>query len=346
MEAKLDQWKAIAAIIHEALPEIDSALSQANTPIADRKLKAWDIIRDTMLEVSDTEAFLVSEAHGKFLLIIGEWYRDRYGKAVEADDGKCLTTLAIIHHTPFLVRAPKNFSTPPDKEGLIWIGFPASVQAEENPLDWIENKSVVSSLSDGEKSNVLVRVKSVCDQVRSIGYDLRALEYEQSSDVVDLAGAIGSDFQASARHLCEGSQAGLRASGWDMSQAVEKSLKLFMHRNGATPPHTHDLTKLADKVETVGATALDRSKLALVPSKSNATNLRYGGQINLADAIETYHAGIEIVCDLLAQATPKGKFNAREARFQIKRPPWFEFDGDAFLEELRAIETNADNGEM
>ena len=339
MEDNLDQWKAIAAKINEALPEIDCALSQANTPIAERKLKAWNIIRNTMLEVSDTKAFLVSEAHGKFLLIIGEWYRDRYGKTVEIGDGKCLTTLVIIHHTPLLVRVPIDFKTPRDKDGLVWIGFPASVQAEENPLDWVENRSVVSALYKEERNDVLARLKSTCDQVRSIGYDLRALECGQCSNIVDLAGAIGSDFQASARHLCEQSQAGLRASAWDISQAVEKSFKLLMHHNGATPPHTHDLGALNDKVEALGAPELDRSKLALVPSKSNATNLRYGGQINLADAIETYHAGIEIVCNLVSQATPKGKFNIKEARFQIKTPPWYDFDGDAFLKKLKPFMT-------
>ena len=30
-----------------------------------------------MLEVSDRKAFLYSQAHGRFLVIIEDWYRDR-----------------------------------------------------------------------------------------------------------------------------------------------------------------------------------------------------------------------------------------------------------------------------
>ena len=73
----LEIWKRVAELLHEELPQIDDALSQANVPISSRKLMAFDIVRDTMLTVSDQKAFLVSEAHGRFLVIIGDWFRDR-----------------------------------------------------------------------------------------------------------------------------------------------------------------------------------------------------------------------------------------------------------------------------
>ena len=50
-------WKKVAAILHEALLQIDQALSQANVPISARKLKAFDVVRDTMLEVSDYKGY-------------------------------------------------------------------------------------------------------------------------------------------------------------------------------------------------------------------------------------------------------------------------------------------------
>src|SRR5690606_10516053 len=59
-----DQWDQIVTILHSALPEIDSALSQANVPISARSSKAFEIVRETMLETSNWRAFLVSEAHG------------------------------------------------------------------------------------------------------------------------------------------------------------------------------------------------------------------------------------------------------------------------------------------
>ena len=53
MPDEIADWKQIAAALHVALPQIHQALSQANVPIARRKLKAFDIVQDTMLDVPD-----------------------------------------------------------------------------------------------------------------------------------------------------------------------------------------------------------------------------------------------------------------------------------------------------
>ena len=149
MTDDIRDWKDIVAILHEELPQIDDALSQANTPISARKLKAFDIVQHTMLKVSDYKAFLLSEAPGRFRVIIDDWYRDRYGDAVD-DDEDVFVSILLIHGTPFAIRVPKNFNTSADHANMVWIGFPASVQAEEDPLNWIQSKSVVSRLSSKE----------------------------------------------------------------------------------------------------------------------------------------------------------------------------------------------------
>lgn len=280
MTNSIEVWREVVRTLREALPEIDRALSQANIPISARSLKAFDIVRDTMLKVSDYKAFLASEAHGKFLVIIGNWYRDRYGDAVDADTDNAFTAMISIHDTPFLMRIPMTFKLPPDQSGLVWMGFPASVQAEENAIEWIESTGVVKGLSAIDRNKLQGTATETANLIRSIGFDLRALRYETNADVADLAGAVGSDLQASARHLCERSEAGLRSAGWDASQAMEKALKIYIRRKGQTPPHIHDLEELARQAETIGAApAIDRAKLAVIPSKRNATNMRYGGEM-------------------------------------------------------------------
>lgn len=64
--------KTVAAVIHDALPEIDKALSQANMSITPRKLEAFNFVRDTMLKVSDWKRLILSEAHGMIRLIIDD----------------------------------------------------------------------------------------------------------------------------------------------------------------------------------------------------------------------------------------------------------------------------------
>ena len=231
MTDDIRDWKKIATFLHEALPQIDEALSQANAPISARKLKAFDIVRDTILKVSDYKAFLLSEAHGRFLIIIEDWYRDRYGDAVD-DDKDVFVSMLLVHGTPFAMRVPKNFKKCTDDSNMVWIGFPASVQAEEDPLSWIQSRGVVSRMSSEELDVVGKAALDTANLVRSIGFDVRSLEYEENSSIAELAGSVHADLQSSARNLCGRNEAGLRSATWDVSQATEKALKLLIRRKG------------------------------------------------------------------------------------------------------------------
>ena len=336
MTDDIGNWKEIATILHEALPQIDDALSKANTPISARKLKAFDFVRDMMLEVSDYKAFLISEAHGRFQIILDDWYRDRYGDAVD-DDEDGFVSMLLVHGTPFAMRVPKIFKTSTDDSNMVWIGFPASVQEEEDPLCWIQSRSVVSSMSSEELDVVGKAASETANLVRSIGFDVRSLEHEENSSIAELAGSVRADLQSSARNLCERNGAGLRSATWDASQATEKALKLLILRKGQTPPHSHDLSKLADRAESLGAEAIDRAKLALIPSGSDATGIRYGGDMTLSEATDAYGAVLSIIRQVVFEASPDTKNNMREARFKIQRPPWFDFDTSAFREKLRSM---------
>lgn len=160
-----ENWKSVAAAIHDALSKIDKELSQANMPITSRPSKAFDIVRDTMLEVSDWETFLISEAHGKIRIIINDWYRERYGKTPEEDEDAFSAAL-LIHGTPFILQVPKSFKLAADEPNTLWIGYPASVQEEEEPLDWIQSKGVVDGLSVDDLDTVRNRKSDAAYRLR------------------------------------------------------------------------------------------------------------------------------------------------------------------------------------
>ena len=335
MTNEIMDWKEVVAILHEALPLIDRALSRENVPISARKLRAFDIVQDTILEVSDSEAFLLSEAHGRFLIIIGDWYRDRYGDAVDDDDA--FVSMLLVHGTPFVMQVPKGFKIPADEPNMIWVGLPASVQAEEDPLSWIQSRGVVGGLSSEELDVVRKEALETANLIRSIGFDVRSLEHEENLSIAELAGSVRADLQSSARNLCERNEAGLRSAVWDAAQATEKALKLLIKLKGQTPPHTHELSTLAEQAERLGADAIDRGKLALIPSGRAATDVRYGGDVTLSKAADTYGAALSIIRQVVFEAKPNTKYNIREARLKIKRPPWFDFDTSAFSKKLRSM---------
>lgn len=339
MTDDIRKWKEIAALLHEELPQIDEALSQTNTPISARKLKAFDTVQSTMLIVSDYEAFILSEVHGKLLSIIEDWYRDRYGDAVDDDDDGVMVSMLLIHGTPFAMRVPKGFVASADNVNMVWIGLPATVQKEEDPLDWIQNRDVLARMSDKERDAIRRVAMETANLVRSIGFDLRFLKYGENPSIVELAGSVGADLQSSARNLCARNEAGLRSAAWDASQATEKALKLFVWRKGQEPPYSHVLSELATLAESLGADTIDRTKLSLIPSGREATSIRYGGEMTLSKAADAYNAALLIIRQVIFKAKPDTKYYTREMRLKIQRPPWFNFDTNAFSEKLRS---NAD----
>ena len=129
-------------------------------------------------------------ARGAFLSIIEDWYRDRYGDSTDDDETAVFVSMLLVHGTPFAIRVPKGFKTSTDEPNMVWIGCPASVQAEEDPLSWIESRDVVGGLSREELDVVRKTALDTANLVRSIGFDVRALEHEENLSIAELAGSV------------------------------------------------------------------------------------------------------------------------------------------------------------
>ena len=336
MTEDITDWKTVADILKRALPEIDRELADANVPVSVRKRLAFEIVQDTMLDVPDYQAFLGSTTYGRFLVIVGDWYHDRYGEAASRDEDGVFGSMLLVHGTPFAMRVPLNFKMPANEPNMVWIGWPASVQTEEDPLSWIQPEDVVSRLSSEELDGVRKAAFQTANLIRSIGFDVRALEHEENLSIVDLAGSVRADLQDSARNLCARTEAGLRSAMWNASQATEKALKVLIWRKEKTPPKIHKLSELAEQAERLGAEVIDRTELALIPSGPDATDIRYEGDVALSQAVDAYNASLSITRQVVFEATPDTEYNVREGRILIKRPPWFNFDTRAFSEELRS----------
>ncbi len=243
--------------------------------------------------------------------------------------------MVLIHETPFLIQVPKSFRLKTDEPNVYWFGFPASVQAEEDPVRWIQNRGVVKRLSTEELEDVRSDASRAANLVRSIGFDVRLLEYEAGQNVKKLAQSVRADLQSSARNLCERNEASARSAAWEASQATEKALKLFILQKGESPPRTHDLSELLRRAENLSTLNIDRETLASIPSGHDATDIRYGGEVPLSSAIDAYLAALLIIKQILFEAKPDIDYDVREARIKIRRPPWFDFDTKAFSEKLR-----------
>lgn len=335
MTENIDQWKTIKSMLLDALPAIDEYLNEINVPLSRRSTQAFDVIQKTMLEVSDWEAFMLSPVHGQFHVLISNWYQKRYGRSAVKNDDRFFSH-ALIHGMPFPMAVPKNFRIPDEDPKLQWIGFPASVQSEENCLQWIDGGPEFSTLSEEDHESLSAQCFDRANYIRSIGFDLHALEHDTDAAISGLAASVRSNLEGASRYLCQRRDSDLRHAGSEISQALEKALKLFLRRNGQTPPRSHDLAKLATLAETEGLYQMDRSDLEKIPSGSNAASIRYEGEIQFQLVVDAYDVALAIIARVVEACTPKSEINVREARFQIKTPPWFEFDQAEFLDQLNA----------
>lgn len=143
-------WLPIAESIKTVLPKIDRALSDANTPLSKRKARALDFIQSHMIEIQgDYQEFLNSEAYARIMALVDDWYCERYGAALEADKDR-FHSLVVIHGTAFPLLVPSTFSIPGEEDGTVWVGFPASVQKEEDPLSWIVDSPNFGTLPESD----------------------------------------------------------------------------------------------------------------------------------------------------------------------------------------------------
>lgn len=328
-------WLPIAESIKTVLPKIDRALSDANTPLSKRKARALDFIQSHMIEIQgDYQEFLNSEAYARIMALVDDWYCERYGAALEADKDR-FHSLVVIHGTAFPLLVPSTFSIPGEEDGTVWVGFPASVQKEEDPLSWIVDSPNFGTLPESDYEALRKAAEKTATAIRSIIFDLRTLQSYTVDTHRDLAASVLANLRSSAQKLCGRDDGLLRDAGWELCQAVEKALKLYIRRNGGQPKTSHKLAELADHAEMIGTIKIDRRKIDLVPSDKAAVNLRYEGRYSIEEGLEAYSASLDIIQALAFEARVKSEFDVRQARFLFKTPPWFSYDTDSFLAEIK-----------
>ncbi len=291
-------WHQVVASIEEALVEIDAELTNQNMPLRKRKVVALDYLKKHMFQVDDWSSFWVSEAYARIMAVVDNWYHVRYGSAFKGETNN-FHSLVVIYNFPFPLHVPLTFSIPGEEKGTVWVGFPASVQKEENPLEspvWISQGPNIDG-PDVDRDELLLQATKNASSIRSINFDLRTLKSDTDEASRDLAKSILVDLRNAAQNLCGREEGQLRNAGWDLCQTVEKVMKLYIRRNGDAPEQTHKLPDLAAHAENFGV-EIDRETLNRIPSGKQAVNLRYAGIYPIQDGLTAYCSALEIITEL------------------------------------------------
>lgn len=335
-EQEAATWRIIATRIRDALPQIDALLSEHDVPLGRRRSQAIDFVRDHMLETNaDIGTLIITEAYARIVGLIDDWYRERYGAADKLDKD-IFASLIFLFDTPFAFDVPLTFTKLGDEKGSAWFAWPAQVQPEENPLDWIINGPNLAELAESARLKLADFATKRANTLRAINFDLRTVAHGPHHEQAELARMIVADLKTAATAL----RSSEPSAGWNISQATEKALKLYIRVKGGTPKNIHilsDLADHADHADSLGSHRIDRSCFDKIPSGTQAVGLRYGGTFSWMQGEAAYAAALDIIERLAAEVEIKTEYNVRNARFLLK-PPWFGFDTEAFLKKVKSGE--------
>lgn len=348
MDISKADWPLLCAQIEGTLGEIDADSIEHHVPLAERPSHAKNFVLEEMIsleskdakivEADQRAAFMTSVFRGRILVIIDEWFRAKYDlKSVQSE--KVFEAIVLLHGSPHPFRVPTSFSKPGDEPVTSWLSFPASVQSEEAPIEWIVGS--VAGLSHEALNELQAESMVTANKVRSICFSMKMISNGGRSEHHQTAEAVLADLQTAARELCSHDAAQTRNAAWHLSQATEKCLKLFAMTKGESPPNSHDLKALANLCELKGAQAIDLGALSTIPSGKQATDLRYSGDYSVASAITAYRSALLLIETLAAQSMPESEFDVRDLRLLLNAP-WFDFDIPEFKEFLRQRRRQSD----
>jgi hypothetical protein len=161
-EVKYGHEDELAVHLREALPVIDRNLAAREFPLHQRILQAaLEFVQHCVLSVQevgndevspgDTQEFIATRWFSVIYHHVDQWYRDRYGAALDQKVSKHITGVIEIADTPFELRVP-TMRTRPGKPGkTVWIGIPDGIREDENAIEWVIAGPNIHRLDEEER---------------------------------------------------------------------------------------------------------------------------------------------------------------------------------------------------
>ncbi len=315
-----------------SLDVIDRIIAKEGTPLHLRPmLAATHFVELCILEVDERSeggpappGELKDYAASKWFRLVyrhtEQWYRDRFGEAMDAGRSAGRDAVVLIRDTPYLLKVPlttKEAETPGE---TTWLCFHDAVQPDENVLGWVQNGPNFKNLAAGDAKSAHRIAKEVATKLRATHIVFMGMEVSDPT-VLELRDSILPHMERAARHLVEPGSEQTKIAHWDMQMACELALKTLAQQRAGSFKETHDLFILYDR--TPGEPPpFARAELSKLPNWEKMAELRYGGgpHIGTREAFRSYRTMMTVVA--ASASALKVKYGLGKARFLIQRPPW------------------------
>jgi len=260
------------------MEEIDARLRKLAVPIHDRPLKAFqEIARDGMSMVIGGA---LPHPHADQ---IKAWLVRRYGDRllVDLSLGKAVI---LVRGDPYVLKLPR-----------ICGKWDRVVDVTKTFVGM--TKELFSDLPESDQSDMVTAFVSFYEAFTR----LQALS-EPTRANIDTAIL---QMTAQSPHFGE--------SQWASLQFAEKTLKEFITRKKAKPPHTHCLKRLLTQAEQLG---LEKGLWPLLSTIQCSAGVRYDDGVSLETAVLSHHASIDLCATVAEQLDPtKPRAYSRPAAF-------------------------------
>jgi len=315
--------------IREQMPELDSALAARQLEPIHRPLTAAKIFVEeciVSIEGDTKDDYLDKPWFSTIYQTIYDWYLKRYGDRLHHTAHSVATGIVACLGALFRLEVPLVIRTPADDPQQLWISFPDSVEASEDPLQWIEAPPNIDDLPADKRSNFLSDVSDTASCLRGLHRDFNAAILP-SDDHRKMAVTIPAHLSAGASYVAQSRNPGNMAI-WDWHMAAEKALKVYLHQRGSPPPNTHQLVTLYDLAVAASFEGIDRSAVERLPSGKEAVDYRYGqgahhGPVDLAQLYKQYLH----VCSAVGTRLERNLSVRGDTRFLIRVLPWARRSG-------------------
>jgi HEPN domain len=330
-----DNGLKLRQIVGEWMEVIDHWLVQRNMPLSNRVFSACTLFAQHAIESfsngageeTDTEElrkhFPMSESFQGIYLEIQNWYKNRYGKALESASNWTVDGVVMFAGVMFQIAVPIIRREPSSSPNEAVAHFAEKIELGEDPLRWVIEPPNWNAFPNTDKQHAEDQAKVVASQLRRIRIYFMTAECADS-DSEALRADVPAHLDAAARHLIETNRFGLAV--WDAHQAVEKTLKLLIRQQGQTPPNIHELTKLWPLVLSTSARTIGAIDFSGLPSGKDAVAARYGEgvQIAIGDAYSTYRSALSVVSSCTEALA--FKYKIADSRMTIRKPKFMPYD--------------------
>lgn len=306
----VDQW----------MTQLDRDLAQAEVPIPKRVLtNALTFAEYAVTAVSTGEkGSPFAEAWFKPVYKATEqWYRNRYGSAVDAPSDNSLIGVVVLFGASFQVTVPRTLTKVEEVGETAWLIFPADVQEGENVQQWVKLAPNLGSLPQAEAESFLANVTRVGGELRSIYVDLMTAKIPDiQSD--GLRESILAHLAASSDHILKGRPANLDLACWEAHQAVEKSLKLLCRQQTGKHRPIHELATIFRDLTDKTGVSLQLCKALPRQAEIIAIRSHERTDTTLLKTIGIYNEALKATASYAAAM--QRDLSIRNARFLLKAP--------------------------